>query len=443
MLTWVTLAGIVLAQEADDLEDVLSGFEKDEACFQAQSQDLKPVVRRRWDISGSLEISGSFNYLSHHSDTGTDYQGLQRLRNRLNLQFDLELSQQWVLRLEGWTFYDAAYSLNERGDYTREVLNEYELDADLGEAWIRGELHEAIDIKFGRQVVIWGRSETLRVLDILNPLDNREPGRVDLEDLRRPLGILKIDGYTGDWSVTALAIPEIRFDLNPVKGSDFYPGIIDFHEKEPDDFKDTELAVAAMGIFEGWDISFHAAWFWNDQPRFRRAQIPLILMHDRLLLLGSGANYTSGSWLLKYEFAYVGGIGYFNAEEKDRLDALLGIEYYGVTDTTIVVEGLNRHILDYEQALRRAPDFTRRDTQEMALRVTRDLLNDTLHVTALGILFSWDGDDGAIGRFDIQYDLRDGLKAGVGILAYHGGDLPTMDGWARYGRLIFNLKWSF
>jgi len=443
-LACVALAGPAPAQEEDSLEDVLGGFEDEEPRFEVEPADEdKAEPSRPLDVSGSLEISGSINYRSHHSDTGTDYKGLQRLRNRLNLQLDIDLPREWVMRLEGWAFYDAAYSLNGRGDYTQEVLDEYELDADLGEAWVRGALHQAVDIKIGRQIVIWGRSETLRVLDILNPLDNREPGRVDLEDLRRPLGMLRIDGYADKWSVTALAIPEIRFDLNPVKGSDFYPGIVEPHEKEPEDFEDVELAGAVTGIFEGWDISFHAAYFWNDQPRFRRAQNPLVLVHDRLFLVGSGANYTSGSWLLKYEVAYIGGIGFFNAGEKDRLDALLGVEYYGFIDTSIVVEGLNRHLFNYDRALRSAPDFTREDTQEIAVRITRDFLNDTLHFMAIGVLFGWDARDGSVFRFDVQYDLRDALEAGVGILLYQNGDLPPFDEWGRNDRLIFNVKWSF
>jgi len=175
----------------------------------------------------------------------------------------------------------------------------------------------------------------------------------------------------------------------------------------------------------------------------RRPESSSVLVHDRLWLVGSGGNYTAGSWLLKYEVAYVGGIGFCNAGEKDRFDALLGAEYYGFVDTTIIVEGLNRHLFDYERALRKGPDFTREDTQEIAVRVSRDFLNDTLHLTALGVLFGLDAGDGSIARFDVQYDLRDALEIGVGILLYQSGDLPPLDEWARNDRLIFNVKWSF
>jgi len=449
MLAWFALicalpAGAVRAGEAHDLDDILDGFEEEAPQFEIEpADDDKAAPSRCWEVSGSLEMSGSVNYRSHHSDTGTDYTGLQRLRNRLDLQLDVAMPRKWEMCVEGWAFYDGAYFLNGRRDYTRQVLDEYEWDADLGEAWIRGTLHEAIDLKVGRQVVIWGRSETLRVLDILNPLDNREPGRVDLEDLRRPVGMLRVDGYMGHWSLTGIAIPEIRFDLNPVKGSDFFPGTFDPREKEPEDFEDVELAGAATGIFEGWDVSFHAAWFWNDQPRFRRAEFPSALVHDRLWLVGGGGNYTVGSWLLKSEIAVVGGLCFFGADEKERLDTLLGVEYYGFIDTTMVLEGLNRHLFSYDRALRRAPDFTREDTQEIAFRITRDFLHDTLHFTGLGVLFGWDARDGSIIRFDLQYDLRDALEAGVGVLLYQSGDLPPLNGWGRNDRLIFNIKWSF
>jgi hypothetical protein len=255
--------------------------------------------------------------------------------------------------------------------------------------------------------------------------------------------MLRVDGYMGDWSLTALAIPEIRFDLNPVLGSDFYPGTIPFPENEPEDFEDLELAAAVTGIFEGWDVSFHIAWFWNDLLRFKRTAIPAVFVHDRLWLVGTGGNFTTGSWLFKYEIAYIWGIGFFGADDKERLDVLLGAEYYGLADTTFVLEGLNRHLFDYENALRRAPDYTREDTQEIAARITRNFFNETLEVTALAAFYGWDAEDGAVFRLDFVYDLRDAVEIGAGILIYESGELPPLDGWGRNDRLIFNVKWSF
>ena len=242
-----SFAFVSTAPADDDLDDILGGFEDEDPLFEVDSE-REERVERWWDFSGSIEFSGSFNYLHHTSATGTDYFGLQRARGRANGQLDLDLPWDWQIRLEGWGFYDVAYAINGRENYTPEVLSQYELDGEIGEAWIHGPLGDHIDVTLGRQIVVWGRSENLRVLDIVNPVDNREPGRVDLEDIRRPLGMLRVDGYLGDWSVTGMAITEHRFDLVPVVGSDFFPGTVQPPEVGPSGFREMEL-MGAVRLF--------------------------------------------------------------------------------------------------------------------------------------------------------------------------------------------------
>jgi len=447
-------AALPVHAQQDDLDSVLGGFEREEAIPEAPTEEAAEQI---WDLSGSVEVSGSVNYRSHRSDTGTNYRGLQRLRNRANLQLDLDLPiasfaqrdegerspSEWKARVEGWGFYDAAYAIHGRSEYTREVRREYEFDAEVGEAWLAGAVSEHVDVAVGRQVVIWGRSESLRVLDVLNPLDNREPGRVDLEDIRRPVSMLNVKAYAGDWSGALIAIPEIRFDSNPVVGSDFFPGTIDLAERRPDHFEDTEVAAALNGTFSGWDVSFHGAWFWNDLPRLDGAFVPTRLVHDRLWMLGAGGNYTRGSWLFKAELAHLDGLGFFGVREKSRFDVLLGAEYYGIADTTLVVELVERHLFHYERGMRSAPNFTREDAQEIALRLSRNFWNDTLHATLVGIVLGIDARDGGIARFDLDYDVLDALTVGVGLLLYQQGKLPPLDAWADNDRVIFKLKWSF
>lgn len=429
------------------MDDILGGFDdEEEEVFQvdlAIGGPVDPSTQRWWDLSGSAEVSGSFNYRHHRSDTGTQYFGSQRLRLRGNLQLDLDLPWDWTARAEGWAFFDPAYQFEGRSKYTRAVLDAYEDDAEFGEVWLAGRLHEKVDIKIGRQVQIWGRSESLRVVDVINPLDNREPGRVDLEDLRRPIGMLRIDGYLGDWSLTGLVIPEIRFDHLPQVGSDFFPGVFAPPTFEPEDWEDLELAGKLTGIFSGWDITFVGAWFWHDTPRLDRA-FPLRLVHDRLWMAGSAGNYTTGSWLFKYEAAFLDGFGFTSTTgDKSRLDTMVGVEYYGLLDTTITLEGLNRHLFEYSDRQRRAPDFVRQDSQEIAGRITRTFLNERLTATLVGVLLNWNARDGSILRFDVEYDLRDALSAGAGVLLYQTGDLPPLSEWGRNDRLFFNLKWSF
>jgi hypothetical protein len=482
--------GDALSGFDDDTDDALGGFDDEEAWSEAKEAPEKSA-RRFWDLTGSVSIGSSINYLDHEAFAGpgmtTDYLGVQRLRTRLNLQLDVELPFGWAGRLAGFGFYDWAYLINGRNDYTNDVLDDYEWEVDFQEVWIQGSVFDDIDLKLGRQIVNWGRSDSLRVLDLLNPLDNREPGLTDIEDLRRPVTMAKADYYWGPWSFSAIAIPEMRFNLDPPIGNDFAPvvstlGTVEafyFPTDKPDEsFHNTEWAGAVKGIFSGWDISFHGAYLWSDQP-YLDPVLTIIppdemnplgdfsfdgsaLRQSRFWVVGAGGNYICGSWLFKSEIAYLDGLDYTTRTqfmvpldgdvvtidaptgtvERNRLDYMGGIEYYGFTDTNIALEIVNRHIFGFREDMH--PLFgLREDSLETAIRITRNFLNERLDVTVLGIIFGSHAQDGSVVRIDARYDLRDALELGLGIVLYQKGDPPPFDIINRNDRVFLELKYSF
>jgi hypothetical protein len=452
------------ADAAEDSEDIMGGFEDDgfpsqapgpsppgsESEFESNSgSDSEPTGPVRWwDLTGYASITEAFAYQDHDSSSGTDYQGLVGLRTRAGLQLDLRLPHDWQARAAGSGFYDFAYLINGRGEYTNQVLNSYEWDADVGELWVEGPLLPAVDLKLGRQVVNWGRSDTLRVLDVLNPVDNREPGLLDLVDLRLPVGMAKLSYYPlPGWSVTGIAIPEIRFSLDPPFGSDFFPGPARLPPNTTSSgfsAKHSQWAAAASGNFEGWDLSFHFADAYEDAPRCQDPGCSQ-MKHSRVLLGGVGGDYAFGSWLVKSELAVLNGIDFATTDEKTRIDSMLGLEYYGIVESTIALEIVNRHLDDFEGSMKGPPDFARRDTIETALRWSADWWQARLHTTALAIVIGAKAQDGSMLRFSGDYDIRDGLSAGVGIQIFLKG--TDSDGlfnpWAQNDRVFLRVKYSF
>jgi hypothetical protein len=287
------------------------------------------------------------------------------------------------------------------------------------------------------QIVNWGTGETFRVVDVLNPLDNREPGLVDIEDLRQPVVMTKLDYYWGDWNLSLIAVHERRFNDDPVFGSDFFPPWmgLGLPDREPaQTLGNSEWAAALRGVFEGWDLGLFAARYYEDLPRvefpgFALAGgelVPLPTRHSRVTLLGSTANLALGNWLLRGELAYLDGLEYFHHQgrETQRLDVLVGVDYSGFTDTLIAVDLVNRWIDGWESSLLDAPDFTRRSSWELAFRLQRDFLRDRLHLTLLAIGFGIALEDGSGVRLGVDYDLRDALSPSEAILLYQDGDLP-------------------
>jgi hypothetical protein len=432
---------------ADDLD----GFEDDDMVVEFDDEDAGPAVPDRWwDIDGSLALSTSINYLDHQSPTGTDYTGISRLRTRLNLQLDFELPHDFEMRLSPYIWYDFNYLIHGRDNYTDKVLAKYEWEGNFQDSYIEGPILKSVDIKIGRQVVNWGRSDSVRVLDVLNPIDNREPGRADIEDLRWAVTMAKIDWHVGRWTFTGIAIPELRFSTLPPYGSDFNPSPIPGPStNRPDHFSDTEFAAAAKGIFEGWDISFHFADVYEDIPRLKQTGpnpfVDLEFRHDRLKMGGAGANWTTGSWLFKTEAAYFYGFEFFTdpGDKKSSFDAMLGVEYYGFSETTIAIEVVNRHIFGWDNLVLGFPDALREDNTQYAIRLTRDWLNARLSTTVLAILFGYKVQDGAVIRLQADYTIRDALVVGGGLLMYQQGELPPLNSWGDNDRVFIELKYSF
>lgn len=471
------------ATSAQSLDDALEGFD----AVPAPAAIDTPVVGKNvfadtekpaGDLMGSAALSASYNYRGHDSSDGTDWQGLSKLRTRLNLQYDHQWSDNWQSRISGYGFYDAAYSIRDRSRYTSDVLDEYEHDAEWQEVWVRGKLRDDLDVKIGRQVVIWGRADSLRVLDVLNPLDNREPGMADIEDLRLPVGMLKTDWFFADhWQASFIAIPEVRFSKNPPYGSDFavvasplYGGQMRLlNEEEPDHFDDLRYAMSLNGTFSGWDVSFNAAHLWRDRPYLHvdgpyNVAAPstifqqLAFRHSSMDMLGTSANIVSGSWLYKTELAWFDGIDYTLSapvvvpafgvlalpatnEEKQRADFLLGIEYFGIANTSLSLEMVNRHIFGFDPAMEMF--YEKEDALETAVRYTGNFMNDRLEVTALAIAFGERAQDGALWRLQASYDVRDALVLTVGVVDYRHGDLPPFTTIENNDRVFTEVKYSF
>lgn len=67
-----------------------------------------------------------------------------------------------------------------------------------------------------------------------------------------------------------------------------------------------------------------------------------------------------------------------------------------------------RHIHGFRRILEGSPESPKRNDGQIALRINRDFMNDTLALTALFISFGERAQHGAIQRFTATYDIADG-----------------------------------
>jgi hypothetical protein len=497
MLSIVLLTGFLClgsipghaAEETEDLEDLMGGFDDEDggddllggfgddfgADAMAEDADAVPgwlaripfgtEIAERVDLSGSLSAGAEYSYLDHkvpHGDEvgrSTSYGNLTRLDLDGFLQLDVDLPNDWMMRAEAQGWYDFVYRIKGRGNYGGAVLDVYEWQVDSGEVYASGPLHKNVDLTAGRKIVNWGRSDTFRVVDVVNPLDNKEPGLVDIEDLRRPVTMVKLDATKGPWSGQFLIIPEFRYDRNPPIGSDFFPdvppaagAVLVSPIDDRSDFAETPgFAGKVDGRFSGWDFSVYGSYL--DESRRvldRRGPTTLRREGNRFGMVGAAGNVTRGAWLLKVEMAWLHDIRVLRARapnplpfsvDNDRVDTMVGVEYYGRDDLTIAVEIVNRSLTSGRNSGER--QFVGRSRWESSLRITRPFFRERMHVTLLAVGFGQRLQNGGLMRFSSDYELTDAWKMEGGILIFIGGPDEGIGAWYSNDRLYAEIKYSF
>ncbi len=440
-----------LEDEVLSIEGALEGFDEDLPVVEELASIEKSAPESEWSLRGHWLNALSWN-TAHSAPSAAsrpDYRGLSKLSTKLWLEAEVPLDQGWRLHGESYFRHDFAYSLNGSGDYPQTVLDRYQQDLEIGEFWLRGSLNQDLDLKVGRQIVVWGQSDYLRVNDTINPMDQREPGLGEIETLRLPLGMARADYYLGPWSLTALMIPEQRPSLTATCGSDFsVPGGLSESECSalavPEQFPEDSLnraewGFSAMGRFSGWDLSLYGARLNSNTPYkdLSRNQ----LRYARINQLGAALNVAQGSWLWKGEIAWLDGLEYAQAVDRQRLDLLLGGEYRGFRDITLSLETVMREIDDYLPVLFDAPDYQQQRSWQTVFAYQHDLNNDTLHLKGVVLRNGDSLDEGGYSRLSVEYDLDDHWSVSGGGIWYQSALLPP--DWGENDRLFIEARQNF
>ena len=472
---------VILAQETSEdaaLEDVLSGFDDegsdddealsgfDDGSTELLSGDVDADGEREsgvddesWsNLSGSTALSLSYSYVKEKpvDKTGANWSGLTKLRPYFSLTWDAKLGENWKTRISGKAFYDLAYGMKDSETFSDEVLSELEKEAELREIYLEGSPFGNLDIKLGKQIVSWGVANSLRVVDVLNPTDSREFGMTDLEDVRLPIAMTKLDYYIGDLKLEAVAVHEIKFNKSAVFGSDFNPSTQKINEVIPESSaENTEYGLALIGTFNGWDASLHWAQYFDDTPHFKITKVTIIpgvgavptleQRHSRLTMGGATLSIPFGNFLWKAEAAKLQGMEFALVTDKtfSRTDVLVGSEYSGWSDTSLTLEFGVQHLNDFDVKLEESPDSQLEDRIATTVSFMQDYINQTMHLSLVGMIIGKGGQDGGLNRMSLEYDVMDAFSVTGGVMLYQPGENSYFQSLNENDRIFFEVRYSF
>ncbi len=389
----------------------------------------------------SLNLTGYVrNYTGMLLDGGNDFSILQ---NTFNL--NLEHSKGKI-----------AFKVN---PYIYDYQNK-DLEIGLREAYI-DIFFNSMDIRIGKQQIIWGKADGVFITDVVSPKDLREFLLPEFDEIRMGITAVKVDYYIGDSTLELVWVPVFSPTMMPDDDSIWNPGFdlpiqpeFDYSKKEVgESLKNSEVFFKYSTTSSAIDLEFMAGYMWDDDPTMHTvknidpvtmqpASITVIPQHHRLGLVGGSFSTTLGSYVIRGEGAYYFG-KYFLSEdpmveeavvEKDYIQYLLGVDFT-LMDIKMSVQFIQQYILNYDD-----PIVNDRAENMMTFLATKDFLRETLFLELFSYIGLNDGD--ALIRGKVKYKLTDELEILLGVNIFTG----TEGMFGRYNKndmVYAKVKYSF
>jgi len=399
---------------ADEFEEDDFGSED---LTQLVSQQELNQKEEKLSLYGSVGLSTSYNY-NHDKPllpTQNDYRGLSSVKTSADLNIEYKFDNGFKAKAVLKAYNDFIYDI--KSDDYKVTPKGYDKGFDLNEIYLQGALRSNLDIKIGRQIVVWGKSDNIRITDSLNPLDNTTPGMVDIEDLRLGRAMTKIDYFVNDWAISGIVLHENRFSDMPQYGSDYAPANLMIANAisvdEPSNSIDNSgIALSASANMQGQDLAFYYSNQYIDNTTYRSN------------MLGFAYNKVVDSFLFKTELAYFDN--YDSNLVDSKIDSLVGVEYNGISDGSISLEVANKD-----------------DDIQYALRFTQSYINQTLDFTALYSGFGKECEYGGFTRIWFDYDINDKLSSSFGFINYIGKEKKSFEMIEDNDRIFASITYSF
>jgi len=343
------------------------------------------------------------------------------------------------------------------GQHGDAELRELYWDFDVGNSYVR----------LGKQQVVWGQADGLRVLDVVNPLDFREWILGDLEDRRIPTWMANVEIPVGDLNIQLLWVPDHSYDDLPDFDGRFGLTSPIFVPRPPEGLvltaaplitsvdrpdrliRDDDYGVRLSGFFGGWDLSLNYFYHYQDQQVLERrfltpTEVLIAPGYERTHLIGASASNSFGKATLRAEFGYSSDRFFLDSSVDDGdglfetavFESVLGLDYPVDSDLFLSVQL-------FQSALLHKPETATRSRLENTATalVTQDFLNDALRFKTQ-LIHSLDRHDGQW-EFGFEYDFRSNLVLKAGIDIFYGENEGLFGQFDNRDRITFGIDYSF
>ena len=391
------------------------------------------------EVSWLARVEGARSFREPH---------FQKLDLTIQPTVDARLSEEWTLRGIARLRFDAAGELDAtngraaRGVGTRPVyFANGRGELELRELFVDGTIG-AVRLRLGKQQVVWGQADGLRVLDVVNPFSLREFVLPNPEDRRIPLWTINAELplaggdlqllWVADPTVDELPRPGHPFELTsplyvprrPAAGAPVTVSIVPAI-RPGGGLESSDVGLRWSGQAGGWDLSVNYLYHhWDAPVPYQHRDVTGVRIaprYERTSLLGGSYANAFGSITIRGELGMstkrffptddpADADGVFQARE---LAHVIGVDYTGIDETLISVQLFQSWISRHPAGATR-----RRLENQATLVVQHEAFNRALRLRALW-LQSLDRGDSAL-QAQIAWKWRSNAVLAIGAERFDG-----------------------
>lgn len=335
-------------------------------------------------------------------------------------------------RPENYSDINGPWFNNAHGEFS---LRELYLDARWGGGFWR----------IGKQQVVWGQADGVKVMDVVNPQSYREFIMDDLDDSRIPLWMINVEYPVGpDGNLQFLWIPDTTYHELAETGTPYaftssrlvpvapagLPTVILDADKPDNAFSDSDAGLRYSAFLGGWDVTLNYLYQYQNFPvpyqelRLNDGDALGVVTprYKRNHLLGGTFSNVFGNFTLRSELVYNSDSYVISSDLSERgianskeFSSVLGLDWQlGSYDTLLSAQWFQRHLLDYNSNIK--PDQTEHN---LSLLYRRTFANETWTLDALGLYSPNHGDRWV--QLRLSYLFRSNLEIWLGG-DFFGGD---------------------
>ena len=336
-------------------------------------------------------------------------------------------------------------------------LRELYLDSFVGDAFLR----------LGKQQIVWGEADGLRVLDVVNPFHFREFILPEFEDRRIPLWTAMVEVPVGPLTGQLVWLPDHSYDDVPGGDSVFAfttpravprppsslvgagPVVFNAPDRPNRFLADDDVGLRLTGFLGGWDFSLNYLYHYRDeQVLFREALagggLAFTPRYERSHLIGGSFSNAFGDFTLRGELGYSTDRFFLTNDAADtdgvyetgELGYVLGLDYQA--NSNLFISGQI-----FQSVIEDPPTGATRDRVDtnLTLLVEQQFRNDTITASALLIHGANDG-DGLI-DIDLDYQLRSNVVLTAGADIFYGDESGLFGQFQDHSRITVGIEIGF